>query len=517
MTNRALLGRASGGIKAELRGDWVARMEYTWSLAELTLTRPMLMTDASAIADGRVNIFKDGLTQEDLSALRATLTTSDVRTQIDEVALRLGGTAFSLPAGDAQLTMLVERRKERLAEGSASEVLRAETGEVTPLTVLPEQRQRVDSVYAELGLPLIAGTEGSAYKLLESKLTLRRDLYHTDAALYEPSMDQGSTDPAQSSSTFTATSWMSSVRFQPLDFMFLRGHCGTGFLPPAVSDLTRPTQHIIESSGIIDPARGDEPVGVVRVNAGGNPALVPERSRGCGAGVVFGSQTEPGLRLSVDYSRIVKHLGILSPVDWLFSDPKAFITQLPWRVTRDESGRISEIDASNLNSTRTEVRAWELGFGYTSTVTRFGTLRFSTLATFQPTLLSQVTKTSEILNEAGVGLGPSRYRVASSLSVEHGPWAFGWTGRFVPRYEVSRDPAIVANQGDRFVHSQQYHDVFASYSLPRMQWSADVKLQLGARNLFHQEPPFDAGALRLYSRYGEREIPSYYLFMRADF
>jgi iron complex outermembrane receptor protein len=386
-----------------------------------------------------------------------------------------------------------------------------------PLTVLPEQQQRTDSVYAELGLPLLAGSEGTAYKLLESKLSLRRDWYRTDTALYEPSKGEGSPDPALSSSHFGATSWMTSVRFQPLDFMFLRGHCGTGFLPPAVSDLTRPTQQIIESSGIVDPTRGDEPVGVVRVTAGGNPALVPERSRACGAGVVFGSQTERGMRLSVDYSRIVKHLGILSPVDWLFSDPKAFIRELPWRVARDDSGRISAIDASSLNTTRTEVRAWELGFGYTSRATRFGTLRFSTLATLQPTLLSQITSTSEVLNQAGIGLGPSRYKVASSLSVEHGPWAFGWTGRFVPRYKVSRVPAIVANQGNQFVASQQYHDVFASYSLPRMQWSADVKLQLGARNVFHQDPPFDAGALRLYSRYGEREIPSYYLLMRADF
>jgi hypothetical protein len=260
--------------------------------------------------------------------------------------------------------------------------------------------------------------------------------------------------------------------------------------------------------------------------AGGNPALKPERSRSCGGGIVVGVEDAPGVRVSVDYNRILKTGGIFSPVELLLSDPTAFLTQVPWRVTRAPVapgdpyavGRITTLDASSFNVSSTEVHAWDVGFGYRSPITRFGKLHFSTLVTLQPTFLSRLSDLTAEVNEAGVGLGPSRYKVSSSIELERGSWVFGWAGRYVPRYVVSRDPLIIENQGTEYVSAQQYHDVYASYVLPiRLGEDAAVTMQLGARNVFGHDPPFDAGALGYYSRYGEREVPTYYLMMRATF
>jgi outer membrane receptor protein involved in Fe transport len=526
ITNRASFGRAAGAIQARLPHDWAARLEHTWSFSTLSLERPLLAVDPNAIADGRVNAFKDGVSQEELGAVQGTLRTTEVRTQINETALRLAGRAFATPAGDAAVTLLLERREERLAKGSAKDLLVTESGDAVPRDLLPEQRQRIESIYGELRLPLIATPRAPGRKLVEVQLSVRGDRYHADTALYDSTRPPVPDYLALSSSRFSAVSWMSSIRFQPLPSVFMRAHCGTGFLPPAVSDLTLPTQELVPSPSLVDPARANEPVGPVTVMAGGNPALEPERSRSCGGGIVVGVEDAPGVRLSVDYNRILKTGGIFSPVELLLSDPTTFLTQLPWRVTRAPVapgdpyavGRITTLDASSFNVSSAEVHAWDVGFGYRSPITRFGKLHFSTLVTLQPTFLSRLSAMSAEVNEAGVGLGPSQYKVSSSIELERGSWVFGWAGRYVPRYVVSRDPVIIENQGTRYVSAQQYHDVYASYALPiRSAEDATVTVQLGARNVFQHDPPFDAGALGYYSRHGEREVPTYYLMMRASF
>jgi hypothetical protein len=524
LTTNNRLGRAAAGLEMQLPREWAARLEYTWSFSTVTLQRPVLNVDPAAIANGEIDIFHEPLWRNGVPTV-STLKTTAVRTEINEAAVRLGGTAFRLPAGNAQLTLLVEQRREQLAKGSAREILIPPQGDPVFQGVLPAQKEQVDSAYAELRLPLITAREGQRANVLESQVSVRGDRYQADTALYQGGNEADAL--AFSSSRFSAASWMASVKFQPLDSLFFRGHCGTGFLPPAVSDLTLPSVQVLQSPGIADPKRGGEPIGAVTLLGGGNPALQPERSRSCGAGVVLGTSGVDGLRFSADYTQIAKSHVIYSPSSWLFDDPTAFFERVPARVTRAarapndpyEVGPITRIDASSLNLSRNDVKAWDLALGYTSTPHSFGTLRASTWVTIQPKFVSQLTNDSPAINDAGVGaLAPPRFRMSASLTLERGPWLLGWTGRYIPRYVVSRDPMTLLNQGSRYVADQQYHDLYASYALP-LRTAADsaLHLQLGARNVFQHDPPFDAASLGYYSRYGELELPSYYLLMRAEF
>src|SRR5690606_28410456 len=116
------------------------------------------------------------------------------------------------------------------------------------------------------------------------------------------------------------------LRYAPFASIALRASFSTGFLPPSVTQIAPRVYYEGTAEpgmfGLFDRRRGDEDLGEAGVPftflIDGNPDLRPEQSRSFSAGIIFTPQFMPGLRLSVDYTRIRKDDEIQSILDWQY-------------------------------------------------------------------------------------------------------------------------------------------------------------------------------------------------------
>jgi hypothetical protein len=140
----------------------MARAEYAGSGTEFSLERPVLNVSHSVISDGVVNVFEDPIDESAISSSLATLRLPDLRSSLWNTSLLVAGSLWKLPAGTPYLTVLVERRGERLVDRPAETLLAGISGvEPQIRSVVPEQHEHVDSAYAELNLPLLASVTAS--------------------------------------------------------------------------------------------------------------------------------------------------------------------------------------------------------------------------------------------------------------------------------------------------------------------------------------------------------------------
>src|SRR5258708_2327925 len=147
----------------------------------------------------------------------------------------------------------------------------------------------------------------------------------------------------------------------------LRASYGTGFLAPNVSQLVPGAT--TSTYMIIDPQRGNQSESVTGLS-GGNPNLRPEKSKSWSAGIVFTPSGIPGLRTSIDYTRINKtdNIATLS-IQQVVSNEALF----PGRVTRSAAlpgdpygiGPINLVDLTNVNISSAQFEALDGSLDYT--------------------------------------------------------------------------------------------------------------------------------------------------------
>lgn len=503
--------RGIAALQWQFAEKWAARFEYNPSRTDFTLERPVLNVPPSAIADGAVNVLRDPVDEASFRPALSTLELPAINSNMSHLSLLLAGPTLRLPAGLARLTFLLEQSDERLVDDPVASLLFINAlGASQTRAVIPEQGERVRSAYSELNLPLRTGE----YPRAEAQLTARFDDYRVDTARADPDVPPMSGFD-YSTSRFSAFSWTTALLFQPIEGLSFRGSYGTGFMAPSAIDLSVPIEQQIDSPLIVDPTRPAAPIGPFTLRLGGNPDLKPELSRDYTAGVVI----EPSntLRLGVDFTVIKKQRGFYSPSGDFFPNTAEYIRGNPRRISRDPvTGRITLIDVTRVNALETEMRAFDIAFDYAPAPMRFGALSFSSLVSIEPVLATQLTEMSPKINVAGNGTrGPAKTRAYASLTWVEGPWAAGWSGRFTSRYRVSYFKPIQDDQGDEFVHSQTYHDVWASYAFPEgILGTKSLQVQIGATNVTQKRPPLDAGDPNLVSRYGWGEVPTLYLTLR---
>src|SRR5262249_32663229 len=120
------------------------------------------------------------------------------------------------------------------------------------------------------------------------------------------------------------------LRYVPVAGLALRASYGTGFLPPNTAQLAQRTL-ATAIFGVNDPLRGGTPAGGGDVLLDGAPDLDPEDSKSWSAGIILTPSKLPGLRLSLDYTRIKKTNEIATLTSQQVVDNEAF---LPGRVVR---------------------------------------------------------------------------------------------------------------------------------------------------------------------------------------
>lgn len=537
--------RLAGGLIFDLAQDWSLGLDYTWSRTSSSSFLPGFTDGASAsaaIASGAINIFRD-MQQYPVSfeqfVLPEPLFTPSVTT-LENAAIRAGGPLeLSLPGGQVQLSMLIEHRKETFGDQfqvfpqSQNFILR---------NLYPEQQQKVDSMYFETVFPVFSKKNNIKWiDALDIQLAARHDRYTSiGSSVVQLDEDNMPIQPvAKSVNRISSTNPSVALRYKPIPGLMLRTNYGTGFLPPAVNQLTpRPPRTL--AFNLTDPRRGGEQLGPVTLMSGGNPDLRPEKSESLAIGLVIYPEVIKGLRFSVDWTQIRKTDNI-SQVFRFSQDDLNNEEFVPGLVTRSDVppgdpfdvGPIVGLSSGLFNLSRMEVQAYDFALDYYLNMDSMGDLDIALNATMLDSLKVKLSEVSPTLEYAGVGratvsaseTGGLQWRANASITWTNDRWVLGWAASYFDSYFLNIDHVFVVNQGSAKVKSQIYHNLFASYDLLPYESQdgliSGLELEIGINNVFNRKPPVDvvglAGSSPGYSYYGDPRLANYYIALKANF
>jgi outer membrane receptor protein involved in Fe transport len=456
------------------------------------------------------------------------------RNRYREQSLRLAGPLLRTAGGPVTLTLLAERRSERVpAFATTREAVHPRSGRSLSEQITGARANVTTSFYGELRSPLF-GDEAPVPLLdeLELQLAVRHDRLRArfDADPFDPNPDETARH------AFNGTSFTAGAKAFPARWLMVRGSYATGEQAPPLERLL-PREETVTFVVASDPKRGRTRVGsegqFLR-KFEGSPDLKTAQANTLSLGVVLNPQGRQGPRVSIDFSRIRKS-----------RDPLLLYTQLvldheeiwPERVTRapltDQDrargytgGRIIMLDERATNAGSGKIDSIDGRLDWPVSVLG-GKLRFYGAATVQLTnerpLLFQP-------NEERVGYmrGPLKWRANGGADWSAGRTTIGANLQYFSRYRVFSEGQIPTNpteiewQGSKWVKSQAYLDLHASRSFPLPDTSLlrNVELNFGLVNVFDKQPPRQYGHPGTgpgYSRYGDPRGRRLELVLSAEY
>jgi outer membrane receptor protein involved in Fe transport len=440
----------------------------------------------------------------------------DSYNRYQEQSLRVAGPVFGTAAGVGTLTMLAERRRERVPAFDLLSTNNLFGGVTTTnLSSTASRTSTTRSLYAELRVPLLSDeTAVPLLRGLDLQLAFRRDVQNVDFARNPDEPDTSE----RISAHFASNAFTAGARIFPLPWLMLRGSFATGRQPPPLAQLVT-VELSLSTILLADPKRG----GAIFLNddqylllLGGSPDLTTIRATTLSLGMVLNPAGAGGPRISLDYSRIRRTRDVYSLTgDLVLANEE----RLPGRVVRDPltdadralgytGGRITTIDATPINAGRLLVESidgrvdWPFPF-------RGGTLRLSGAATLQRRHVRSSPFDAD-LELVGYRSGPLRWRANGGGEWTTGRTTIGANLQYFNRYRLLPDPSfqiiedfIIRAQGSRRVHAQMYLDLYASRRFPLHGPGGDQQLvlDLGIVNLFDRRPPYESNVEFSGSRY----------------
>ncbi len=456
------------------------------------------------------------------------------RNRYREQSLRLAGPLLRTPGGPVALTLLAERRSERVpAFVTTGKLLHPKFGLSRSERLTGARANVTTSFYAELRAPLFA--EEAPVPLLgglELQFAVRHDRLRArfDADPFDPKPGEIARH------AFNGTSFTGGARAFPAPWLMIRGSYATGEQAPPLERLL-PREETLTFIVASDPKRGRTRVGsegqFLRKYEG-SPDLKTARANTLSLGAVLNPQGRRGPRVSVDFSRIRKSGDALPLHAQLVLDHEEI---WPERVTRapltDQDrargytgGRILMLDerATNAGSARIDSIDGRLDW---PVPLLGGKLRFYGAATVQLTnerpLLFQPDE-----ERVGYMGGPLKWRANGGADWSAGRTTIGVNLQYFSRYRVFTEgqiplgPTEIEWQGSEWVRSQAYLDLYASRSfpLPDNRLLRNVELNLGLVNVFDKQPPREfgqPGGGPGYSRYGDPRGRRLELVLSAEY
>ena len=378
----------------------------------------------------------------------------------DGVDAKVSGSAMQLGGGSLDVALGVQTRTEVYTLDPAAATLTGDViglgGAITPVNA----RRTVWAVFGEANLPIT--------KQIEGTLAFREDNYS----------DFGK-----------STNWKASGRFQPVSAFLLRGSIGTGFRAPTLPNLYTP-QQINTTEQFVDPKfPGNGQIQVTSL-AGGNPLLKPEKSDQFGFGVVF--SPIKSVTASVDFYNIeIKGLIAAPSAQEIASGYRRGSPGYAALVEvngADEITLIRQLNA-NVNSLKTQgididlrwrenVAGGRVDIGLNGTyVSKYDLINTSGELEKSVGTIVRPDGAPLVASATGVIL---KWKHNLSMGYTAGPFNATLTQRYYKGYEDGND----LNGNRHFVPGQSLYDLVASYSGIK-----NLKLSLGARNLFDKDPP----------------------------
>jgi iron complex outermembrane receptor protein len=387
--------------------------------------------------------------------------TLDAKSKSDVVDGKLTGELFKMPAGPSFYALGVQHRNEKYLT-SPSPAL--ETGDIAGLggAVPPVDRsRRISALYAELTAPIL--------KELEGTVAFRGDKY---------------------SDIGRATTYKTSLRYQPNKSILLRASMASGFRAPTLTDLWTP-QTLGSSEQFDDPLTGQTDL---QVNAltGGNPNLKPERSRQQSVGIVLQPVESLSVGLDLFWIRIKDIINSPSAQE-VVSGFRAGNPQYANAVTLAPSGDIDSIVQVTLNSGTARIAGADLDVNYRTNlgpgrldVNLFGTYMTKFDETSPGGVVSN--KVGTIINSDGSPvLGADsggvvlRWKHVLSGTYTMGPWAFTLAQNYSRGYEAGL--RALGDEPNRMGNLITY-DANVAYTGIK-----NLRLAAGVKNLTDRDPP----------------------------
>lgn len=195
--------------------------------------------------------------------------TNDTYNRRDVYSVNADGPLFSLPGGAVRLAVGAEHMKDEIQSFTLSaNAVRAES----------KQGRKVDSVYAELFIPLFSA---------ENAVPGLRALDLSVAGRYDRYNDVGKT-----------TNPKVGVNWSPIEGLNLKGSYGTSFRAPNLGDINPVPLNVFQRQ-LVDPSvPGGLSTGLLY--SGGNADLKPETATTWSVGAELAPAAVPGLRLKVN-------------------------------------------------------------------------------------------------------------------------------------------------------------------------------------------------------------------------
>jgi outer membrane receptor protein involved in Fe transport len=496
-------------------------------------------------------------------------------------SLKLAGPLpIRLPGGRPILTLLAQQDKQTMDDYKfyVNSLHQSSVG------YTPKRSQRTDSLYGEARFPIIGkDNHVPLAHELELQLTGRYDRYvgigakstitcfpalGSGQAFLDGPLPAGAAEtacpPASDPPTYATTRNDSfnptvALRWMPTQDLILRASYSTGYQPPALNAVIKEGGAIdgnntfipelantnVTIVNVTDPQRNGEPIGysffgvfnLLPVQVGGNPDVAPQTSKSWSMGAVFTPGFVPGLRLSVDWTRIVQKDVYFSPFVLIdggnipggqqaFED---FITAHPERVTRaplapgdmNSAGKIIAVDVSTANLAMARSEAIDVAASYTTRLGQ-GQLSLQANATQMLDLRLQTTKNSDPIVATGVAdsfflsslgsQGGVKFKANGSLVYSTDKWSLGWRARYFSGYWMNFQHTIVPLQGSARISGQMYNDIYGSYRIFK-----NTEIRAGVNNVLDHKPPTVATSSSFYSGFGDPRLSNFYVSIHQKF
>jgi len=465
--------RLVGGIKGDT-GGWDYDAAILFSQVQVTENLESgyaLYSKMMPLLDqGNINPFGPTTDPNALAAAQAaTFTAQDFESKTSVASLngRVSRQLIELPAGPLAAAAGAELRRETFSYDPAPAI---QTGDIAGQggNQLPESASRnVESAYLEFDATLLKG--------LELDVAGRYDHYQGIGGTANPKI---------------------SLRWQPRDWILLRGAAGKGFRAPSLTDLYASQATSVTANGSRDWVQcptfsASNPACSFQFSTvtGGNPHLTPEKSNSYTLGVVF----EPVKDFSLDLDSFwifLKNAIIVNGLNYaVILQSPASEAQFANYITRNAAGQIVSINQTNANLFKFNVSGLDADLKYRINMGAAGRITLLGNGTYfyryvsqnaDGSWTSQLDKgLSQVTNQGGV---VSRFRYSATAIYELADWGLSVTENYQKRYH---DTAASITAKTRFVRdyttidSQLYYKGLQGFTLTA-----------GVRNLFNRVPPY---------------------------
>jgi iron complex outermembrane recepter protein len=288
-----------------------------------------------------------------------------------------------------------------------------------------------------------------------------------------------------------------SLKWEPTDWLLLRGSAGTGFRAPSLTDLYAPQTRSVTSNGTRDPIQcpvfsATNPACSFQFTTilGGNPNLKPEKSNQYSLGTVL--KPVKNLSIDVDSWWIFLRDSIVGgglPYQTILANA-ASAAQFADLITRDAAGNIVSISQQNSNLFKSAVSGLDMDVRYFIELPSAGRvtadfngtyfLKYQTeLVTNNGDYTNFIDQPYTVTADSGV---ISRFRYNATLDYAISDFDVSLIEHYQKRYH---DAPSSITEATRYVGQYQTFDLQGSYTLAKK-----TTFTLGIINLFNTPPPY---------------------------